>query len=468
MTPILNLLVALAVTVPTDNLNWPNFLAIPSPDQLAEGSIPVTWQAGQHVWQVKLPGKGQSSPVIWDGIAYVTSIEGTMKEQCCVTAVSTTTGEILWSKQFAAAHPIRSNYFQCRAASTPVADADGVVAFFETGNLVAFDRQGAERWQIDLQEKYGAFESTIGLAASLTQIGASVFALIDHEGESYLLAVDKQSGVEQWRTERFSRSSYSSPAVETIGGKPHIVCSSDGSVDGYDPTSGEQLWTFEDVGANSQNTPMAISDGLFLVGASPGMHDARENQARTSNFCIKVTPNNSEYEVEVLWRTDPKVMSHFASPMTYQGLAYWVTKVGIVHCYRVATGELLYQERLQAGQCWATPLGIRNRIYFFGKDGHTTVIAAGEKFEVMAENQLWEPTEAAANAPGAVASRRPSGGAAAHTAGPPHVQEDQAAALAQGENRFADPVQYAVVLQPGGFLIRSGEQLNFVGSGVKK
>ena len=107
-------------------------------------------------------------------------------------------------------------------------------------------------------------------------------------------------------------------------------------------------------------------------------------------------------------------------------------------------------------------------IYFFGKDGHTTVIAAGDKFEVLAENQLWEPAEAVANSPGAFASQRPAGGAVARPAGPSHAPEDQAATVAQGENRFADPVQYAVVLQPGGFLIRSGEQLNFVGAGEKK
>jgi hypothetical protein len=151
--------------------------------------------------------------------------------------------------------------------------------------------------------------------------------------------------------------------------------------------------------------------------------------------------------------------------MTYQGLAYWVTKAGIVHCYRVTSGELLYQERLQAGQCWATPIGIGNRLYFFGKDGHTTVIAAGDRFEVLAENQLWDPVEAVGNSPGAFAPPRPTDSAATADARPSHVHEDQAAVVAQGENRFADPIQYAVVLQAGGFLIRSGELLHFVGVG---
>ncbi len=520
MNVLFNWLVVLIATAPTDGIDSPCFLSRPLAQEFVASDFPLQWSPEtKGGWQAQLPGKGQSSPVVWHGIAFLTSIEGSMKEKCWVSAVSIDSGQLLWSTPIDSAHPLRSNYFQCRAASTPVVDQLGVVAFFETGNLVALDQAGSIRWQIDLQDKYGPFESTIGLAASLAQLDTQVFALVDHEGESYLLALDKRTGDENWRTERFSRTSYASPTLISIDGNPQIVCSSEGSVDGYDPHTGEMLWTFEEIGANSQNTPIEIGDGLFLVGASPGMHDARENDARTSNLCLRVTKSGDSYETQVVWRTDPKVMSHFASPIHHQGLAYWVTKAGALYCYRVETGDLVYRERIAAGQCWVTPIAIGERIYFFGKDGQTSVIAAGEQFKVLAENQLWDPAEAAANAPGqfgggrpgaiqlgasrpgasateqdhehgnlnrvenasaeladsakSFARQRPSTESAneaeeapASRRGPPMSDAEQASALEKGENRFADPVQYGAVLTDNGFLVRSGEILHYVTKGT--
>lgn len=458
-----------------------HFLARPTDSEALAKVIPTTWSPTSGLcWKADLEGNGQSSPVVSDGIVYVTTIDGSMKEWCCVTAIELATGKQLWAKRVASAAPIRANYFQCRSSSTPVADRDGVIAFFETGNLIAFNRDGEIRWQMNMITDYGPFESTIGLTASLAQLNDLAFVLVDHEGESYLLAVSTKTGEEQWKAERFSRKSYSSPAILELCGRKQIVCSSNGSVDGYDPASGELLWTFEDIGANSQNTPQQIGENKFLVGASPGMHDAFEAQARTSNLCMQVTEDDGKFEAKVLWRTDPKVMSHFASPIEHQGLAYWVTKAGAVYCYDVSDGSLVYRERIDAGQCWATPIAIGNRVYFFGKDGTTTVLNAGPEFDVVAENNLWDPGESAQNAP-TFAGRpntvsegdeptqtrgRPEGSASGGR--PPMSDEQMQAAREQGENRFADPVQYAAVVTDHGLLLRTGHALYLIAKGERQ
>ena len=157
-----------------------------------------------------------------------------------------------------------SNYFQSRATPTPVVDADRVYAFFETGDLVALTHSGQMAWSRSLTKEYGAFETRIGLAASPVQIGGTVVLLIDHEGPSYLLAVDKATGKTQWKTARDSRNSYASPAVMPIGTSDQIVCSSQGSVDGYDPITGKLLWSFDDVGGNNVATPFQVSAGPVL------------------------------------------------------------------------------------------------------------------------------------------------------------------------------------------------------------
>jgi hypothetical protein len=219
----------------------------------------------------------------------------------------------------------------------------------------------------------------------------------------------------------------------------------------------------------------------------------------------------------VLWKTD-EAMPSFNSPMVHAGYAYWVNRVGVVYCFDQKTGEKCYTNRTN-GVCWATPVGLGDRIYIFGKDGKTTVIATGPEFKVLAENQLWDPDKVgndtlnrersrrggasgghgdhppaaggggeaakpaaaqpaetpadAATAPAArpaEAPAAPSGDSAGRGAGgrPAMSDAEREANRAAGENRFADPVQYGVAIVNGSLVIRSGEVVYCVRAGHAK
>ncbi len=102
--------------------SWPAFLGQGATPVKAE-SIPLTWSPTENIaWTAKLPGKGQSSPVIWADQVFVTSIEGSMKDKCHLVALSLVDGSELWRKTFDSPQTIRSNYFQSRSAPTPVVD----------------------------------------------------------------------------------------------------------------------------------------------------------------------------------------------------------------------------------------------------------------------------------------------------------------------------------------------------------
>ena len=408
---------------------WPGFLGVGA-TPIDPNSLPLEWSPTSNVcWQTELVGTGQSSPVIWGDKVFVTSIAGSMKEDCHVTAISLADGQKLWDYKTESAQPVRSNYFQSRSAPTPAVDANGVYAFFETGKVVALTHDGKEKWVRNLVDEYGEFEVRIGLAASLAQTDESVFVLVDHEGPSYLLAIDKQSGETKWLTERFSRQSYASPIVLEIDGEPQIVISSGGSVDGYDPETGEQLWTMEGVGGNRSTTPLPFGEDRFLISASPGMHDEQLDEARESNFAMQIAKTADGFQTKVLWKTE-KAMPSFGSPMVYKGLAYWVNNVGVLYCFDAASGELVYTKR--SGQlCWATPLGVGEHIYLFGKDGLTTVIAAGREFKVVARNEL---IEGATEAGEADVRRRESQG---HQHGGGTSGESQTSGEAAGAGRPA-------------------------------
>lgn len=391
------LLLTIALTVVAETPSWPAFLGDGATPLTAE-TIPSEWSPGSNVaWTAEIPGYGQSSPVIENGRIFVTSVEGEMKDTCHVLAFDLESGAPLWKHSMDSSEKVKSSVYVSRAAPTPVADQDQVIAFFESGDLVCLDHDGNEKWKRSLTKEYGPFENRFCLGASPAQDDEHIYILVDHDGPSYLLAIDKATGENKWKTDRSSRISWSSPAILPIDGKPQLVISSAGSVDGYDPQTGQQLWTTEDVGGNTTPTPRSVGDGLFLIGASSGARGETTEAAKQSNGLMRVTMNDGDVAVEKVWIAE-KAISSFASPIVHEGFAYWVNRSGVVFCIDVETGEQKYAERLDES-AWATPFAIGDRVYFFGRRGDTTVIAAGPEFKKLATNRLWEPEAEATDQP---------------------------------------------------------------------
>jgi len=422
--------------------NWPDFL--PNTRNLVvEADLPLQWSPDKNIaWKAELPGDGQSSPVVWDGRVVVTSVEGDMKDRNLITCVDLESGKELWRQSFDSSLKVKSSLYVSRAAPTPVADADGVVVLFESGDLIALDWTGDVRWQRSLTQSYGGIEAEFGLAASLAQHGDTAFALIENKGPSYLVAIDKSTGQTKWKADRRSVISWSSPAVMTLAGIPQVVISSVGTVDSYEVANGKLLWTIDDLGGNTVATPSQVSDNRLIIGAAPGRGEADSGGAAQSNLMIEVNVAPGEetqqsVTAKVLWRT-AKAMASFSSPLAYQGVGYWVNRAGIVFAIDLKDGTELYAERIDQAP-WATAVGTADRVYFFGKDGTTTVIRAGKEFEKLASNILWNPDD-----------QKSDTGAAARE----ETAERRAAAA-----MFSGPIQYGVAVANDSLLIRSGNQL---------
>ena len=370
---------------------WPGFLGADA-SAVTAASIPTKWSPQKNMaWKAKIPGYGQSSPVIWQNQVYVTSVEGPNKEQLHVACFDLKTGKQLWVHTQPSTYPEKNTVYISRAAPTPVLDERGIYAYFESGDVVAVAHDGTFKWTASLTKRFGAPKNKFGLSASPVQTKDAVIILIDDEGPSYLTALKKTDGSELWKSDRKSRVSWSSPMLVPVGESSHVVCSSAGSLDGYDPQSGKLLWSFDKVGGNNKTSPLPAGNGTFLVGASPGRSGENDQLAKQSNGLFQVTAEGSEWKPEFLWTNSSPVPS-WATPIAYQGYAYWVNRAGVVYCLDLKTGKPAYTNRIQES-CWATPVGLGDHIYFFGKNGATTVLKTGAAFEVIAENSLW--TEAA-------------------------------------------------------------------------
>lgn len=416
---------------------WPGFLGADA-TPVSASSIPTEWSPTENLeWKVEIPGYGQSSPVIWGDRVFVTSVEGANKESLHVVCYSLRTGNLLWDHIQPSTYPEKNSVYISRAAPTPVVDEAGIYAYFESGDIVSLTHTGKLNWAVSLKERYSAPQNKFGLSASPVQLKDRIIILIDDEGPSYLTAVSKSSGNELWKSSRKSRVSWSSPMLVPFADSIQLICSSEGSLDGFDPQTGKLLWSYEKVGGNNKTTPLPVGEGAFLVGASPGRSGENDQLAKKSNGLFVVQQQDQKWVPRFGWTNSGTVPS-WASPVMHRGFAYWVNRVGVVCCLDIRNGQVAYVNRLKQS-CWATPLGLGDHIYFFGKDGITTVLKAGDEFEIVAENRLWTDEAPPVN-------RVPSA-------------EEESEERRRSAAMFSSPIVYGAAVVKDYLVIRTGSQL---------
>lgn len=423
--------------------DWPGFRGT-GDGVAAEKTLPTKWSEAENIaWVTDLPGYGQSSPVVWNGTVYLTAVEGEQREKGFVVALDAKTGKEKWRHTFEPTQKAKWSYLISRAAPTPCADADGVYAMFEGGNLIALTHAGKVRWERSLWKDYGDFQNNHGFGSSPAQTAGAVVVLVDHKGPSYLLAVEKKTGKSLWKTDRASRGSWTSPVVIDRGGRPEVVVSSNGSVAGYDPATGKQTWELTGFGGNT--LPSAAAGGGFVVvGGGKGRDSGggKDDANSAVGTAAVRLPADGKPDYVIAWKA-PQVNAHYATPLVADGRAYLVNPVGVVHCLDLKTGKEQYAERT-AGPCWASPVAAGGHVYFFGKDGRTTVLKAGPTFEEVAVNRLWD----AAKLPKKT-EQKPNSGEGKQPNGP--------------TAEYLDPIVYGVAAAGGAFFVRTGTALYRVG-----
>lgn len=367
---------------------WPAFQGISVANKRVEAA-PLAWSPKQNVqWRAELTGYGQSSPVVWDGQIYVTSVSGDMKQDFYVTSFDLQTGKRIWQHKLKNSSPEKNTTYVSRAAPSPACDQEGVVAFFEGGNLIALSHEGKVRWERDLVEDYGAIKARHGLGSSLEQNDRNVFAWVERAEAPYVLAVEKKTGRTVWKSNGLGVTTWSSPRLIPVGDKQHLVLSGIGKLSGLDPETGKRLWDFEDISGNSTPTPIPVGNGRFLIGATAGGGESAGTNAAASNGVVQIEKQaDGSFSAKYAWHAK-RATSSFGSPIAHKGLVYFVNRSGVVFCLDLKTGEEKYAART-ADSTWATPIAIGERIYLFGRKGTTTIIKTGSEFNQLAVNKLW-------------------------------------------------------------------------------
>jgi len=439
--PASNLIVAVAALVSGAAIAhageaWPSFQN--GGHATISAPVPRSWTEETGVaWKTDLEGYGQSSPVVWDGRIYVTSVSGPKKETYHIGAYSLADGKKLWQHDLKNAAPQESTSYVSRAAPTPVVDAGGLVCFFEGGNLLALTHDGKVRWERNLVEEYGPIDSRHGISASVEQAAETAFVWVERQTEPYVLAVSKETGKNLWKVAGAGSTSWASPRLVPVEeGKQHLVLSSIGHLIGLDPATGERVWALDEIAGNSTPTPAPAGEGRFLIGATTGQGAEKAAKANESNGMIGIARSgDGTWKASWLWHA-ARATSSFGSPIVTAGRAYFVNRTGVLYCLDDKTGEEKYAQRTP-DSIWATPVATGDAILLFGKGGTVTAVAAGDMFEKLSESAAWPQEPKADQPPPAAAEGRGAGG-------PPGS---------------SGPVLYGAAIADGKLILRRGDQL---------
>ena len=362
--------------------NWPGWRGLRGDGTSVETSIPLAWDAEKGdgiAWKVAVPYGGHSSPVIWDDRVFVTGAD-VADPRRMLMAFDRRTGKLLWEKEVAKAALEKKHQLNSWASGTPATDGKLVYTAFLDGKemlVTAYDFQGNEKWSV----RPGVFSSVHGYCSCPVLFEKTVIVNGDHDGEAYLVAVDRETGQTIWKTPRENKTrSYCTPIIREIDGRMQMILSGSKCVASYDPRSGERLWILDGPTEQFVASPVMNKGLIFITGGFPDKH------------IIAIDPRGSGKITEtshVKWHHRNKGVSYVPSPVAANEFFFCVSDEGIGSCYDAATGDVKWQQRLGRHHSGSLVTAC-GRVYFIDDDGITHVLNAGPEFQILAENPLGE------------------------------------------------------------------------------
>jgi hypothetical protein len=303
----------------------------------------------------------------------------------CLDRIS---GKIRWTRSVVEAPLEGMHKLNSHASGTPTADGKNVfVTFFQTddtsgergmpGEMVvaSYDYDGNQNWLVTA----GAFSSVHGFCTSPVLYRDLVLVNGDHDGESYIAALSKDTGDVVWKTPRVHKTrSYVTPLLREIDGKMQAVMTGSKCVAGFDPDSGRRLWWIE--GPTEQFVASMVFDSkyFFLTAGFPTYHV----------MAIRPGGRNDVTESHVAWHVT-NARSYVPSPVVVNGLLFVADDRGIAHCFDTETGGHVWRQRL--GPHFSASLVSANElVHFTADDGATTVMKAQRQPTVVQTSELGE------------------------------------------------------------------------------
>jgi outer membrane protein assembly factor BamB len=387
--------------------NWPSWRGPQANGVSSETGLPVTWSPRENVrWKVALPDAGNSTPIVWEDLVYITQAQETtqwppkvptefaggssaggraISEKRSVMCFRRSDGELVWRQDTVYKEPEITHPTNPFCSASPVTDGERVVASHGSAGIVCYDLEGKRLWTYDV----GKLEHLWGTASSPILHGDLCIQWCGPGERQFLLAVDKRTGEKVWETpvpggdtgitSRKFLGTWATPLIARVGDADQLLFAVPHALHGYDPLTGKRLWSAERMAGNYCYTSPLFVDGMAIYGKSlvklGGSDDISDDLLR--------------YQVGSMY---------ISSAVVHGDYLYTYSNVGVPACYEWKTGTELWKDQIEkrpgGREAWGSPVYADGRIYITDKNGVTSVFAAGPKYEHLALNDLGERTNA--------------------------------------------------------------------------
>jgi len=362
---------------------WPQFRGPGGDGQAVAPGLPLEWRETQNVaWKTPIHDSGWSSPVVWGDQVWMTTALASGRELFAV-CVDRASGKVLHDiKVFDIAAPEKINGSNTYASCTPLIEAGRLYVHFGTYGTACLDTaDGKILWQrtdIHCDHKEGP-------GSSLAAVGNLLVFDMDGQDQQYVIALDKATGKTVWQTPRSIdyapfridfRKAYSTPAVVDVAGRTQLVCTGAQGIMGYDALTGKEIWKVRFKGFSQAVRPICWHGLAFFC----------TDVTTPELWAVRLDGQGEVTRTHIAWKNAQR-MPAMASPVLVDDLLYVVNDAGIVSAMDPATGQVLWHEKIR-GTFAAAPLYAAGRLYFFGRNGVTTVLAPGREYRVLAVNEL--------------------------------------------------------------------------------
>lgn len=394
--------------------DWPQFRGPQGDGHSAASNLPVHWGGlfkPTH-WSTPIDGTGWSSPIVLGQRVWLTAAEQTaltadaladrlarlpeaddeFQAHAAVTLLAVeldlATGRVLRRLDLLACDdPPPIHAANSYASPTPVSDGERLFCHFGSLGTIGLRLDtGDVMWT-----RQFAIDEITGPGSSPVLCGELLVLTCDGADEQFLVALNKHTGAEVWRTSRPAidatdgklRRAFSTPLLIEYGGRRQLISPGAQWVAAYDPTRGNELWRVR-FGDGYAVVPRPVfRDGLVYICTG---------YLKPQLWAIRVEGSGDVSDTHVVWRFERQV-PEIASPIIVEGEIYFVSSRGIATCLDAATGELQWQQRME-GTYAASPLAADEKLYFTSQEGTTTVVLPGRQYRELARNQLFGRTRA--------------------------------------------------------------------------
>lgn len=411
MTVLLALMLVFSGNTDGEKALWPMWRGADGTGSIVDAKPPVSWSETENIaWKIPISGFGLATPIIWgDHLYLLTAEDSTTKaehnihvppelawaksilpeyeQRFRVMCLDRHTGKLVWEQTATQSVPHEAIHGDSSwASSSPVTDGTALIASFGSAGIFCFEMDGKLRWKTDLGNM--STRKQFGEGSSPALWGDTVVVNWDHEEQSFIVALDKNTGELRWKVLRNEVTSWSTPVITEVNGKPQVIVSATERIRAYDLADGSEIWSCGGMTVNTIPTPIIGKDTVYTASGYRG------------NAVIAIALNGTQGDItdtdRVRWKLDRDAPYVPSPALSGDALYFLKHSKGIISRVNVSTGKLDFgPERLEGLRgVYSSLVAAGGHIYIIGRHGSSVVIEDSPTFKVVSTNQLDERFDA--------------------------------------------------------------------------